>query len=75
MNPLHKRAYGLKGAAEHLWSCSPFVGYVSVTEEKPACLWPLITYRTCEVLLGSVIIFMGLCRCVFVNETGRMGSV
>lgn len=51
MNPLHERAYDVKGAAEHLWSCSPFVAYVSVTEKKPACLWPLITYGTCEALL------------------------
>lgn len=51
MNLLHRRACGLRGAAEHLWSCSPFVGYVSVTEEKPACLWPLITSRACEGLL------------------------
>lgn len=43
MNPLHKRAYGLRGAAGHLWSCSPFVGYMSVTEKKLACLWPLVT--------------------------------
>lgn len=33
MDPLHQRAYGVKGGAEHLWSCSPFVGYVSVTRK------------------------------------------
>lgn len=69
MNPLYKRAYGLRGAAEHLWSCSPFVGYMTVTEKKLACLWPLITYLSCEVRV-SVIICMGLCRCVCVKEMG-----
>lgn len=34
MNPFPKRAYGLRGAAEHLWSCSPLVGYLSLTEKK-----------------------------------------
>lgn len=71
MNPLRKRAYGLRGAAEHLCSCSPVVGYWSITEKKPACLWPLITYPTCELteVRVSVTISVGLCRCVFVKET------
>lgn len=72
MNPLRKRAYGLRGAAEHLWSCSPVVGYLSITEKKLACLWPLITYPACELteVRVSMIICMGLCRCVFIKETG-----
>lgn len=41
MNPLYKRAYGLRGAAEHLWSCSPFVGYMTVTEKKSVATYHL----------------------------------
>lgn len=71
MNPFRKRAYVLRRATEHPWSCTPGMCRMSVMEKKCVCV-SVATQPACGLTPArvSVTIPMGFCRCGLAKAAG-----